>query len=573
MQAWRERYRRAVRWQLERVPYTPTERWSARVGSHVLISIFALALFLTPLEVVLRGPLDPRTLICAALSAICGIGLAITRTTGRAQLSSAVTHTLFTAVFLACYPYVDPTLAVLIGLMTGLDAILLAGNAIGWAVLLTFTSTYVVHRGLPAYLDGEHERLVAVAITTALCLVFGGIVTLVSDHQTRTLETRDKRRRALEDALAHAEEANALKSSFLANTSHEVRTPMNGVLGLLEVMGRTDLTTDQRMLLQTARRSAVGLLGILDGILDLSKLDAGEFQLQPEPSNIGHIVKDAAQLLANRARKGVEVKAIVGEEVPPWLMLDGLRMRQVVMNLVSNAVKFTAEGRVQIEVMFAEQQLVLCVSDTGIGMTPEQLTRVFDPFQQADSSTSRTYGGTGLGLTISRRLVELMDGHLSATSSVGRGATFQVTVPAHPCKPPTSAAPEFADHVLHVLVVDDDPVNRLVAQRMIETAGHRVDVANDGAAGVQAASTHAYDLVLMDRQMPRMDGIEATRAIRELPGPASEVPIVALTASAMVDDQQQCLEAGMDAVLTKPYTLDQMSTLIATIAAKRALAV
>lgn len=536
-----------------------------------MIAIGTLASLLTPIEMVMRGPSDPRTIICVVLSLVCAFGLVFTRITGKARLSSAFTHTAFTAATIVCYGYIDPTLAVLVSIIAGLQAMLLAGNAVGWAVLLTLTATHILHRGLPAYLDGSAETLIAVGLTSGVCIVMGGVVTVVSGRHTRMLQTHHEQRIALEHALARAEEASAVKSSFLANTSHEVRTPMNGVLGLLEVMEGTPLSTDQRMLLDTARRSAVGLLGILDGILDLSKLDAGQFQLQPQPCNVGDIVRDATQLLSSNAKAGVSVTSHVGT-IPTWVRLDDLRVRQVVMNLLSNAVKFTEQGSVHIDVEHADGILTLHVRDTGIGMSADQLRRVFEPFQQADSSTSRVYGGTGLGLTISRRLVHLMGGDITAESTIDRGTTFRVTMPAAPCAPPESTTVGRSDHALRVLVVDDDPVNRLVAQRMIETSGHEVHLAGDGAAAVQAVQRIDFDLVLMDREMPRMDGIEATRAIRSLTTAAARVPIVALTASAMVDDQRECLDAGMDAVLTKPYTLDRMGTLIATIAAKQALA-
>jgi hypothetical protein len=419
---------------------------------------------------------------------------------------------------------------------------------------------------------------VAIALTALLSLSTFGFA-LLAIGQLRRL---DERRRALEQltselrlAQRDAEAASRAKSAFLANMSHEIRTPFQGLLGMLQVLDADTLAPQQRAHLHTARDSARHLLAILNDILDTAKLEAGTLSVSPEAVALRDLVGDVQQLMQPlAAAKSLALDIDVDAQLPERVRLDGTRVRQVLYNLISNAIKFTDSGRVTLEVRpVGSEWLAFAVTDTGAGIDADMLPRLFQRFGQGDDSPSRRHGGTGLGLEISRNLARLMGGDLTVQSAPGRGSRFEMRLPLQRTDPPpavvtdtpaTAAGPAGpALRALHLLAAEDNAVNREVLAAMIDLAGHRVTFAEDGAAAVRAAQAQPFDLVLMDLHMPELDGIGATRAIRAMAGPMARVPIVALTADVFPETRARCLEAGMNDFLTKPIGLPELTQLLA----------
>jgi signal transduction histidine kinase len=376
-----------------------------------------------------------------------------------------------------------------------------------------------------------------------------------------------------------AERANVAKSQFLTNMSHELRTPMTAIIGMTDLALSEELAAQVREYLQAVQTNAYLLLELLNEILDLSKLEAGKFALEYAPFTLRKIVNELTQSFGYRAgEKGLEFKAIVAEAAPDNLVGDSLRLRQILMNLLTNAIKFTEKGRVSLEIEVEsacarEAWLRFTVTDTGIGISPEDQERIFAPFTQVDASSSRLHSGAGLGLAIASELIRAMGGFRSVRSDVGRGSAFSFTVPlvyetpedgtvAKPApveasKPKGAQKIGLADARLHVLLAEDTPTNQMLVVHTLRKRGHQVEVASDGHAAVQLAEGKRFDIILMDLQMPGMDGFEATAAIRALPG-RDRTPIVALTAHTMVGDRERCLAAGMEEYLPKPLDLRRL---------------
>ena len=406
-----------------------------------------------------------------------------------------------------------------------------------------------------------------------------GAIALVVAWQNRRLRTLGA---AAEEARRQAARASAVKSEFLANMSHEIRTPMNGIIGTISLLADSGVTAEQAEYLDTVQSCGESLLQLVNDILDLSKADAGKLVLERMPLRIQRLVADALAVVSPMARaKGLAVTRHFDPHLPEALMGDPQRLRQVLLNLLSNAVKFTDHGTVSVEASVVSRdagavELCFSVRDTGIGIPQEVQESIFEPFTQADCSTTRRYGGTGLGLAICRRVLALMNGHLEVESQVGRGSCFRafLSLPlaenaAAPEPRPAARIPS-ANRALRILLAEDNAINRTVAVRLLERMGHRVDVALDGAQAVAAVSLERYDLVLMDCQMPVMDGYAAAREIRRLKLPAMP-PIIALTANAMAEDRQRCLEAGMDDYLAKPISLERLAALIENLSPSEAL--
>ncbi|HEY4593314.1 MAG TPA: ATP-binding protein [Thermoanaerobaculia bacterium] len=433
-----------------------------------------------------------------------------------------------------------------------------AAAVLQYSALVAWVVTRSEALGLPLYSrsygtfrwDNQIVRLGFLGIATA--------INVAIVHQSREL----RRQRDL------AEEANLSKSAFLANMSHEIRTPLNAVLGMMSLLLETSLSPSQREYVTTARSSGAALLAVINDILDISKIEAGRLEIEPSPFVLRECLEEAVGILTPKAQsKGLALSCRVADGVPAAIVSDAARLRQILVNLLDNAIKFTPRGEVSLEVERGPErdglvELRFAVRDTGIGIPADRLERLFQPFGQADSSMSRLYGGTGLGLVISQRLAKLLGGRMWVESEPGRGSSFLFTLRGRPALTlPSRLTPEMADLAdprlaerfpLRILLAEDNSINQRVGLLLLERIGYVADVAGNGMEVLEALRRQPYDLILMDVQMPGMDGLEATRRIRA-EFPAERQPrVVALTANVLREQREACLAAGMDDFVQKP---------------------
>ena len=561
---------------------------------------FAVLCLMTVLHAVRGGPPFPSDMLIGLVAlnlAYGGIAWWLLREawgrTGRFDLSLALFH-VDLLVWLPTLHFFEQT-----SLLFGLLLVVRVADQVGFGARRAFYFTHVVVGVYLAYagfqwLQGDPQAFGADRIIVAATLYLVGVYIAITGIVTEGLlkrqrravragrdlvkflgrQTRKLEAQAIELDLARrqAEDANVAKSQFLATISHEIRTPMSGILGTTELMLSGDMPGEQRRLARIAHESAGALLGIIDDILDLTRVEAGKLPLELAAFDPRRLAGDVVELMTPSARaKGLELRLEAEPDVPAGLLGDALRLRQVLVNLLGNAIKFTEIGEVVVSIASrpavdpGAAVLRLEVRDTGIGIDEAHIARIFDPFTQADASTSRRYGGSGLGLAIVRELVQRMGGQVGVDSVHGVGSTFWFSIeleraPAEPAPPAEAPASDGLPSLNgRVLLAEDNPVNQLVLQALLERLGCQVVVVADGAAAVEAALGGGHDLVLMDCHMPGMDGYEATRQIRQHErGGTHRLPILALTAAALAEDREKCLAAGMDDHLSKPASLPQL---------------
>ncbi len=464
----------------------------------------------------------------------------------------------------------------LFGAVAGSALATLLPEAERWRTVDRSDTPNAVHEGIAHHLNGTTFDAEFTVARAAGIQASSDIVSVRDLTERRQRQAAERRVAEMELAVEFADQANRAKSQFLAHMSHEIRTPMNAIIGMSYLCLQEELGEQARGYVTRVNRSARDLLAVINDILDFSKIDAGKVELEQRPFALQTPLDQVDGICGHLAReKALRFETRIGEGVPPFLTGDALRLGQILLNLAGNAVKFTERGGVSIDVVRAAEdtspdaQSVLLefrVHDSGIGLSREQIDRLFQPFSQADASNTRKHGGTGLGLAIVKQLVELMGGRIWVESTVGRGSTFTFTARFTPADAGPTPEPDFGVEDVaaararlsgtHVLVAEDNPFNQVVIKKLLTKCGATVTLCTNGLEAIEALGQGAYELVLMDLQMPEMDGYEATRQIRSTPALSGQ-RIIAMTANAMAEDRQRCADAGMDDFETKPIDPDR----------------
>jgi signal transduction histidine kinase/CheY-like chemotaxis protein len=561
-----------------------------RRGRLVILAAGAAAVWGPPFAVILMGRGAPEIgTIFAALTAVIALQPIVLRVTGSIVLAAnLILAAILGIVLIAGAGGLDaPGLLWLVVIPIG--GVLLAGQRSGvlWAGIAVATIGgvyFMTADAVPILQETEPESFRAVQALNLLA-----ILSVITAMALRSFHEKDNALREMKVARDEAREAGEAKMRFVAAMSHEIRTPMNGALGLSDLLLTTDLSDEQRHLAEGIHRSGRALLSVIDDVLDMSWIESGRLPLDASDFALRKLLDDVQEIVREAARaKGLELACSVAPGVPVWLRGDAGRLRQVLLNLVGNAVKFTERGRVEMEVSLslgsecAERALRFDVRDTGIGIPADRIEQIFDRFTQAEDSTRRRFGGTGLGLAISKQLTHLMGGEIGVQARAEGGSHFWFALPLNrsdgsvglidipKSESALEASPSRAEVVAtaaaRILLAEDNPVNQQVGVAMLEMLGHRVELAGDGRQALEALERSTFDLVLMDCQMPELDGFEVTTRLRENEAaggragesPLPRVPVVALTASAMQGDRERCLAAGMDDYLSKPLTLAQL---------------
>jgi signal transduction histidine kinase/ActR/RegA family two-component response regulator len=484
-----------------------------------------------------------------------------------------------------------PVFVLLAGLMLGIrSSSLLTLFSLCFVIFLYFLASESDpdnSQGLLEFTIGINISLIIVFLATILATSWlnNALQAALSNEKTLTFTVEELQRTTVSKELAEA--ATQAKSEFLANMSHEIRTPLNGVIGMTSLLMTTDTDEEQDEYIQTIRSSGDMLLAVINDILDFSKIEANKIDLEATEADLYHCLKQIYSIFKPQAdSKNVDLQYTVAPNVPHYIMCDEVRVRQVLSNLIGNALKFTKKGSVMIRVTAVPDPpnhvtLSFAIEDTGIGIAPEEMEKLFKPFSQAESSTSRRFGGTGLGLIISKRLAEAMGGDIEIISEVGQGSTFIVTIKTQEVKVDeyeTKKRSEIGDlnetaaniqYDLRILLAEDNVINQKVGLRILERLGFKADLAQNGVEVVNALRQKPYDLILMDVQMPQMDGLEATAIIRSEFLAAEQPKIVALTANVQPHERQLYLESGMDDYVSKPIRIPELQAVIARIFPKQ----